>query len=315
MGGSRLDTIENKSDRGRAQGEKFFADVAERVSGARARAIKNNAWATSRILVNGDTGEVVTDKEGKTLSLGDMSKSWYCREGSRNNAYKAVARLKKAESFDCDFKLYRPKLISLTFEGESIVSWTAERAIQIFLDDLRHWLNRCGVTVYAYFWASEVQMKNGRGALHYHVLLLGAPFLPKQLLETWWSHGFADVRMCNDVRHGFLYVAKYLWKSGKIWDDTEVQEKGIAALPEWWFLFSVFHKRRFGFSKWFQLSIRERIPSWLRDQLAELDTLHICTKAARAVGGGWHLEFDDPEHNEHFECDIASPFKVVRGSV
>jgi len=310
---SRLDITLNKSDKGKEQGKKFFTDVADRVSSVRAKARKNNAWARSRILVNSGSGEMVIDKEGNVLTLGDMSKSWYSRTGSRNNAFQTVKRLKKAHLFECDWQRFRPKFISLTFAGESETSWTAERAIQKFLDALRHWLNRSGVQIYAYFWASEVQMTSGRGALHYHVLILGAPYLTKSLLESWWSFGFVDIRQVDDMGRAFKYLAKYLWKSGKLWDTLDIQDgDDVSALPEWWFLFSVFHKRRYGFSKWFSLAPIERIPRWVQENLQELGALAHLQKARRQEGGGWLVVagssvFDGAQ----VDFRMASPFKVL----
>jgi hypothetical protein len=313
MANTRLDIIQNKSDKGREQGKRFFADVSERISNARAKARKNNQWAKSHILACAESGEVVTDKEGNVLTLADMSKSWYLKKGSRNNAYQTVKRLKKAYLFQCDVKRFRPKFISLTFAGESENSWTAERAIQKFLDGLRHWLNRCGVNEYAYFWSAEPQLYSGRGALHYHIALLGAPYISKEQLCAWWSHGWADIRVVDDMGRAFKYLAKYLWKWGKIWDNLDVKEDDeVAALPEWWFLFSVFHKRRYGFSKWFSLPPIERIPRWLKESLESYQALGEIEKARRVVGGGWLVSARSPCFDgAQVEFRFESPFKVV----
>jgi hypothetical protein len=312
VGASRLDSLINKSDesiQAVEQRQAFYESVALKISEQRARARRNNAWAKSRVIVKPDTGELVTDKEGNTLTLADMSKSWYSRKGGRNNTYQIVKRLQKAHSFECDLEKFRPKFITLTF-AEIVESWKAERAIQKFLDALRHWAKReCGVKVLPYFWTSEVQE---RGALHYHILVLGAPFLSKKRLVSWWSYGFVDIRAVDDIGRAFKYLAKYLWKWGKIWDTLDVSENDeVAALPVWWFLFSVFSRRRYGFSKWFQLSAIERIPQWLRIDLAELGFLDILRKASRAVGGGWRLEFVDDDVGEMSSYVVSSPYKVV----
>ncbi len=308
---SRLDNIQNKSDKSEQpveQGQAFFESVSLNVLEQRTKARRNNAWAKSRVMVNLDTGESVTDKEGNTLTLADMSKSWYLAEGVRNNTYQMVNRLQKAHSFKCDLKRFRPKFITLTFAG-IVESWQAERAIQKFLDALRHWAKRCGVKVLAYFWTSEVQE---RGALHYHILVLGAPFLTKKLLASWWSHGFSDVRAVDDIGRAFKYLAKYLWKWGKIWDTLKVLENDeVAALPPWWFLFSVFSKRRYGFSKWFQRPAIERIPRWLRNEIEDIGFLDLLVKASRAVGGGWRLEFAGDDVGETLSVIVSSPYKVV----
>jgi hypothetical protein len=312
---SRLDNLENKSDKGikaREQGRAFFERVSLKILEKRYQARRNNAWAKSRAMVNPDTGEFVTDKEGNVLTLADMSKPWYSKKGSRNNAYHVVERCKRAFLFNCDVKRFRPKFITLTWAGDPEKSWTAERAIQKFLDDLRHWLKRQGITSYAYFWAAEPQMENERGALHYHVLVLGAPFISKKTLCGWWSHGFVDIQARDDIGRAFKYTAKYLWKWGKIWDTLDVLEDDeVAALPSWWFLFSVFSKRRYGFSKWFQLPTIERIPRWIRNELGEIGFLDLLLKASRAVGGGWRLEFAGDDVGETLSVIVRSPYQVV----
>jgi hypothetical protein len=290
----------------------FWQDVSPAIEKARKNAKRNRAWASSRRMVNRETGEIISDKEGNPLTLADMTKSWYSKKGSRNNAFHVVERCKKAFSFECDLKRFRPKFISLTWRGDAADSWQAERAIQKFLDDLRHWLKRLGIKSYAYFWSAEVQMKNARGALHYHILVLGAPFISKKLLRTWWTHGFSDIQARDDLGRAFKYTAKYIWKWGKIWDELDIPEGDeIAALPEWWFLFSVFSKRRYGFSKWFTLPPIERMPRWLKESLQGLCALEDVQKANRAVGGGWDIVarssvLDDGEIDMHF----PSPFVI-----
>lgn len=298
---SRLDNIQNKSD-------KFWSDVSDAVLDARTKARGNLTWLRSRVMVNSDTGELVTDKEGNVLPLEHMTRSWYSKKGARNNAFQIVKRLQKAHSFKCDLKVFRPKFITLTF-ADIVDSWKAERAIQKFLDALRHWAKRKGVKTLAYFWTSEVQ---GRGALHYHILVLGTPFLSKKLLESWWSYGFVDVRVVDDIGRAFKYLAKYLWKWGKIWDMLEISGGDeIAALPSWWFLFSIFSKRRYGFSTWFQLPVVERVPRWVRCELDEIGFLHLLRKASRVVGGGWRLEFVDDDVGETFGYVVRSPYTVL----
>jgi hypothetical protein len=291
---TRLDNMENKSDR-------FWREVKPNIEVARESANRNNQWAASRGMVNPETGEIVTNKAGEHLTLADMSKSWYSERGGRNNAFGIVKRLERALKFESENGC-RPKLFTLTFAGDTSESWRAERAIQIFLDDVRKHAKRHGVKVLAYFWSSEVQMKNGRGALHYHILILGLPFVSKEQVGKWWPYGFFDVRAVDDTARAFKYLAKYLWKWGHLAGEPD-------NLPDWWFLFSVYSKRRYGFSKWFSLPPMERIPRWLKELLQESGALDLLEKASRAEGGGWSIVVRRPEGevNMHF----SSPFKVV----
>lgn len=278
----------------------FFQDVAQDVLNAREKAKRNNDWASSRRMVNKNTGEIVSDKEGNPLTLADMSKSWFSEKGGRNNAFHIIKRLQKANSFQCDLKIYRPKFITLTF-AEIVDSWTAERAIQKFLDSLRHWAKRLGIKTLAYFWTSEVQQ---RGALHYHILVLGAPYLNKEKIESWWSHGFVDIRAVDDIGRAFKYLAKYLWKWGHLAGNPD-------SLPAWWFLFSIYTKRRYGFSKWFTLPPVERMPRWVKDSLKGFCKLEDVQKASRAVGGGWDIEARSAVlDNAQVKLHLASPFLI-----
>ena len=286
--------MENKS-------ELFWQRSAPYIAEARSRAKRNNEWMRARGMVNEATGEILQDKEGENLSLEKMSKSWYVETGARNNAFSVVKRSKKIFAHDADVKKYRPKFISLTF-ADVETSWRQQNAVVEFLDNLRKYAKKQGGKDLAYFWVAEVQMKNGRGALHYHILILGCPYLPKKKIESWWSYGFSDVRVVDDIGRGFKYLAKYLWKWGKESGDPDT-------LPDWWFLFNIWHKRRYGFSKWFALSPAERVPRWLKEYLQELGMLEHLQKAGRAEGGGWlvlvNLEGDE------MEIRFASPFKIL----
>lgn len=284
--------------------ESFLQEKSVKIIEAREKAKRNNAWASSRRMVNQHTGEIVSDKEGNPLSLADMSKSWYLEKGGRNNAFSIVKRLNKAHSFQCDLKIYRPKFITLTF-ADTAESWDTERAIQKFLDTLRHWVKRQGVKMFAYFWTAEVQE---RGALHYHLLVLGMPYIQKEQIAAWWSHGFVDIRAVDDIGRAFKYLAKYLWKWGHLAGDPE-------SLPAWWFLFSIYTKRRYGFSKWFTLSPIERMPRWVKESLHRFCNLGDVQKASRAVGGGWDIVGQSSVLDGVLvKFHLASPFRVMEFS-
>lgn len=291
---TRLDNMENKS-------EQFWERSAPYIAEARARAKRNNEWMRARGMVNQESGEILQDQEGETLTLEKMSKSWYLEQGARNNAFSVVKRSKKIFLHKWDVKKYRPKFITLTF-ADVVESWRQQDAIAKFLDNLRKWAKKQGIKTLVYFWVSEVQMKNERGALHYHILVLGCPFILKATLERWWGYGFVDVEALDDVGRAVKYLLKYLWKWGK--EAGEPDE-----LPDWWFLFNVWHKRRYGFSKWFALPLAERLPRWLKNSLQDAGLLEQVVKVGRAVGGGWNVVFgfDGVEGVAHF----PSPFKVL----
>ena len=289
--GTRLDNTMNKSDR----------ILDERVRGIKVKAKFNNTWADDRVLVSKD-GEILCDDEGNPLTLKEMSKSWYCEAGGRNNAKAITRRLQLAHGHPADVKRYRPKFVTLTF-ADVVESWEAERAIQKFTDNLRKYAKRHGGDTLAYFWSAEVQK---RGALHYHVLILGLPYLPKELVKVWWPYGFVDVRAVDDIGRAFKYLAKYCWKWGKLASEPD-------SLPDWWFFFSVFSKRRYGFSRWFTLPPLQRIPRWLREFFEDQGIEECLLKAKRAVGGGWLLLLERP--GMQVELHFPSPYRIwARGA-
>jgi len=259
--------MDNKSDK----------PISQLVSERRVKCKQNNAWAAARCVVNVNSGEVLQSRQGESLTLADISKTWYSEQGAKNNARSIVKRLRRLNDYKCDLKKYRPKFITLTF-AEVQESWFVEKALAKFLDAVRHFAKRRGVSNLAYFWSAEVQ---ARGALHYHILILGLPYLDDAQIKQWWSHGFFDIRAVDDLGRAFRYVAKYLWKWGKEAGDPD-------DLPDWWFYFSIFSKRRYGFSKFFTLPLLDRVPRWLRD----FALIEIVSKAKPSLGGGWDLEFD-----------------------
>lgn len=288
----RLDNIINNSH-----------ELKERLLNAQVGAKRQVEWANSHFFVSSETGEVLMKEDGERLTAADVSRSWYLKSGGRNNARVIVERLKKTLDHSADVASHRPKFVTLTFR-DALPSWEIERAIQKFLNAVRTWAKRRGIDTLAYFWTAEVQE---RGALHYHIIFLGLPFIPKKQWRTWWQFGFIDARAVDDLGRVFKYLAKYLWKWGKMAEDAE-------RLPEWWYYFSVFAKRRYGFSNWFRLPLARRVPAWLRNKMLESNSLDRCVKAERAAGGGWHLEFYDLEHNKHFSLDFPSPYRIVASS-
>lgn len=55
----------------------------------------------------------------------------------------------------------------------------------------------------------EFQDKNGRGAVHYHVLL-NMPYIPQKLLDQLWGQGFVFVNKIDHVDNLGAYVIKYM---------------------------------------------------------------------------------------------------------
>lgn len=293
---TRLDNIINNSH-----------SLKGKLLNAKTKARQQAAWAKGHFFVSRETGEILTKKDGERLAVADVSRSWYLKSGGRNNARIVVERLKKSLLHPSDVARFRPKFVTLTFRN-TVTSWVAERAVQKFLNAVRTWAKREGIDALAYFWTAEVQMKNQRGALHYHIVFLGLPFVPKWQWRKWWRFGWIDARAVDDLGRVFKYLAKYLWKWGKMAEDAD-------ELPDWWYYFSrdMFSKRRYGFSNWYRLPIVRRIPGWLRDALQSKGQLERCSHAARAVGGGWDLQFEGTEEGGDLLVHFRSPFQIAGG--
>lgn len=50
-----------------------------------------------------------------------------------------------------------------------------------------------------------------RGAIHYH-LIINMPFIPFEVLDPYWSHGWNKINKVHHVNDIGLYVSKYLYK-------------------------------------------------------------------------------------------------------
>jgi hypothetical protein len=117
------------------------------------------------------------------------------------------------------------KLVTLTAPGreaglvddESIQAWNAGAAK--CWNRLRLMFCRTfpGARV-EYFRMGELQR---RGAIHYHVLIRGIPYLPQSLLSTLAARaGFGpvcDVRLVHDPGYAVGYVGKYVLKDVDAW--------------------------------------------------------------------------------------------------
>lgn len=278
-------------------------ELGSRVQQEREAKKKQVEWLRSRRVINTVTGEILTKKDGDSATLEDSSKSWYCGPGTKNNVSMVSRRCSKAKFHRANPVTHRPKLLTLTF-ADTKESWEKEGILSKFTNTLQHWAKRNGGIEPAYFWVDEVQAKNDRGAAHYHLLLLGFPYLPKELIEKWWAWGFSDIKAIDTVGRALSYLKKYMWK----WAEVEVD---LDSMPEWWFYYSIFSKRRFGFSRWFAFTPIERVPLWLKCALESMQFKDGLMSASRMVGGGWLCKIrGSPLTEDVIEFRMASPFKV-----
>lgn len=132
---------------------------------------------------------------------------------SRLRLLSYMHKIKPVRNFHATF-------ITLTY-GQSFPSpTTAKRHMDNFLKRFRRrWLYSSG------FWRFEFQK---RGAPHFHLLLFGVPFIPKDVLAKWWfetigteyadySSGaalapFTRIEAIRSHAHAARYVSKYVAK-------------------------------------------------------------------------------------------------------
>ncbi len=112
----------------------------------------------------------------------------------------------------------KSKFITLTFRDTEKFDITdvkaCNKAFKAFIRKLK--------TEYSnlqYLAVIEFQDKNGRGAVHYH-MLSNLPFIEKERLSDIWGNGFVQINSISKVDNVGAYVVKYMQKDI---DDTRLQ--------------------------------------------------------------------------------------------
>jgi hypothetical protein len=88
-------------------------------------------------------------------------------------------------------------------------------------------------------WRLEYQE---RGAAHFHLLLINAPYIPRNTLQAWWGdvigeeRPFVDIRFLRNQRQVISYIGKYIAKVR----DSEVCLISASYLHagRWWGVFN-----------------------------------------------------------------------------
>lgn len=124
----------------------------------------------------------------------------------------AVRNLATA-NFDCN-----SKFVTLTFRdgvGFDIRDVkSCNKAFHLFVMRLKHRYKEL-----KYLAVVEFQDKNGRGAVHYH-MICNLPFVKKSELSRIWGNGFVKINAIDKVDNVGAYISKYMAKD---LDDTRLQ--------------------------------------------------------------------------------------------
>ncbi|WP_338206323.1 rolling circle replication-associated protein [Parageobacillus thermoglucosidasius] len=115
----------------------------------------------------------------------------------------------------------KPKFFTLTFrDNVQDIKW-ANSEFKKFRQRLsRYIFGRDKANELRYVAVIEFQK---RGAIHYHMVTFNMPFIPHNVLQEIWSHGFVHIRAIDDCDNVGAYVTKYMTKDNE--DDRLRGEK------------------------------------------------------------------------------------------
>lgn len=104
------------------------------------------------------------------------------------------------------------KFYTLTFDPKkAVIDLTnISECYTLFLDFIK--LLRSRYPEIKYVVVPEFQDTNGRGAVHFH-LVINLPFIPFADISALWGHGFLYVRPLKNDVSAALYIAKYFTKA------------------------------------------------------------------------------------------------------
>lgn len=148
-------------------------------------------------------------EERKEEREGRSAAEYYDAAKRRERHYKGV-RWEIARLIDCNFDA-STKFLTLTFRENLTDIKAANREFSKFLKRLNYRIYKSKANRLRYLAVWERQK---RGAIHYHVVLFGFPYMRKKELQGVWGHGFVKVnRIAVDQRMNVgRYISKYFSK-------------------------------------------------------------------------------------------------------
>lgn len=148
-------------------------------------------------------------EERKEERNGRSAADYYDAAKRRERHYKGV-RWEIARLIDCNFDA-STKFLTLTFRDNLTDIKAANAEFSKFLKRLNYRIYKSKASRLRYLAVWERQR---RGAIHYHVVLFGFPYMPKRELQAVWGHGFVKVnRIAVDQRMNVgRYISKYFSK-------------------------------------------------------------------------------------------------------
>lgn len=148
-------------------------------------------------------GEVVRNRKGKGTGSPDLDDREKAREKALQRARRELRRLINA---NVGRHGYKDVFLTLTFAENVMDVEKANYEFKKFRQRLEYELKR----KLKYVCVVEFQK---RGAVHYHVLFFGLPYVPAEAVREVWRNGFIKLNVIDNVDNVGAYVSKYMSKS------------------------------------------------------------------------------------------------------
>lgn len=153
-------------------------------------------WRYEKLNVKG-----VNNPDGKTTDGEDQIGNYQRRQKIRRNRIRQLV----CSNFDSG-----SKFVTLTFDNSRDFDITDVQACNKYFKQFIQRL-RYRYADLQYLAVIEFQDKNGRGAVHYH-MICNLPFIKKNELADIWRAGFVKINRIDKVDNVGAYVIKYMCK-------------------------------------------------------------------------------------------------------
>lgn len=140
--------------------------------------------------IDPETGEIVYDRMAARMATMRLSK----------NTFRRVILM----NFDAG-----STFVTLTFRDGSVSDVTNVQKCNVAFD---HFIKRMRRKYGSFKYARviEFQDANGRGAVHYHLIFDGLPYIPYDQLADIWGNGFVGINRIDHVDNVGAYIRKYM---------------------------------------------------------------------------------------------------------
>lgn len=104
------------------------------------------------------------------------------------------------------------KFVTFTFAENVQDVKKAKDIFKNFIKRLNYYLSLKNHKQLKYVYVVEFQDKNGRGAVHFHVIFFNLNFIKSDILSKIWGQGFIKINLIKHVDNVGAYVVKYMNK-------------------------------------------------------------------------------------------------------